>query len=87
MVQPTVPKPAPGSQNSIAAQYARAKAIQDAKDANDAAEKRTALEKLEKLQLNKAGKPKSVMQKLNEKKEERFRREWVWVLIFFSWIG
>jgi GPI ethanolamine phosphate transferase 3 subunit O len=33
MVAPSVPKPVPGNVDSIAAQYARAKAVKDAEDA------------------------------------------------------
>lgn len=79
MVESSIPKAVPGNYNSIAAQYERAKAIQDAD-----AEKRKELR--ERQALDKHGKPKSVMQRLNEKKAERFKREWFWVVGFFSWL-
>ena len=80
MVEPSVPKAVPGAYNSIAAQYARAKAIQDAED------EQTARQIRESQALNKRGKPKSTMERLNEKKEERFKREWIWVVVFFLWL-
>jgi phosphatidylinositol glycan class O len=78
MVQATVPKAVPGNYNSIAAQYARAKAIKDAEDAAKA--------KGDILELNRAGKPKSTMERLNDRKAGRFRREWNWVVGFFVWV-
>lgn len=75
MAPPPVPKPAPGNQNSIAAQYARAKA---AKDAEDEAKVKGLMGQLER--------PKTVVQKLNERREARFNRDWSWVVGFFVWL-
>lgn len=69
MVGTPVPKAIPGAYNSIAAQYARAKAIKDAAD-----EKATGLIR-EKQSLNKMGKPKSPMERLNERRAGRFKKE------------
>lgn len=76
MVQTQVPKPVPGSYNSIAAQYARAKA---AKGAEDAARVQGLLG-----QVNR--KPKSAVEKLNERREKRFLSDWGWVVGFFVWL-
>jgi phosphatidylinositol glycan class O len=75
MVQTPIPKPAPGSQNSIAAQYARAKAAQDAADAAKV-----------KGIMGAVAKPKTPIQKLNEGREAKFKREWGWVVGFFVWL-
>ncbi|TAQ83832.1 hypothetical protein B7494_g7844 [Chlorociboria aeruginascens] len=75
MVQPANPKPAPGDYKSVAAQYVRAKAIKDAEDAAK-----------EKGVLNGKGAKKTAADKLNERKAERFRREWAWVAGFFVWL-
>ncbi|KAF4631671.1 hypothetical protein G7Y89_g6462 [Cudoniella acicularis] len=77
MVKATVPKPAsgPGSYNSIAAQYARAKAIKDAEDAAKASAEKFA----------KAPKEKSTLERLSERKRDRFKREWIWVAGAFVW--
>jgi phosphatidylinositol glycan class O len=32
------------------------------------------------------GKPKTTLQKINERKAERFRIEWYWVFGFFVWL-
>jgi phosphatidylinositol glycan class O len=80
MVAPSVPKPAPGSVNSIAAQYARAKALKDAEDAA----KVEGMLKERGLDMHK--KAKSPVERLNEKKAYNFRREWVWVVGFFTWL-
>lgn len=74
MVQTKIPKAAPGNYNSIAAQYARAKAIKDAEEAA----------KLEKL-AKKDPKEKTPSDKLNDWKRGRFGREWWWVLVAFVW--
>jgi phosphatidylinositol glycan class O len=80
-VRASVPKAAPGSYNSIAAQYARAKA---AKDAEDKA-KVDGIMKRNGLSGNGNGK-KSAVERLNELKGDRFKREWRWVLGFFAWL-
>jgi phosphatidylinositol glycan class O len=75
MVKPTVPKPAPGpgSYNSVAAQYARAKALRDAEENG-------------KTTAGKTGKQdKSTADRLNDVKKERFLSEWNWVLGAFVW--
>lgn len=80
MVQPVVPKPAPGTQNynTIAAQYARAKAIKDAEDRAKALSG-----------ANPAGggvtQEKSTVDRLNDVKKHRFLKEWLWVLGAFVW--
>ena len=79
MVDSKVPKAVPGNYNSIAARYERAKAIQDAD-----AEKRR--EVRERQSLGRDGKPKSVMQRLNERKSDRFQKEWLWIMGFFGWL-
>lgn len=79
MVDTSIPKAVPGNHNSIAAQYERAKAIRDADE-----KKRKEIR--ERQALGKNGKPKSVMQRLNEKRVERFGREWAWAMGFFAWL-
>jgi phosphatidylinositol glycan class O len=75
MVSATVPIPAPGSQNSIAAQYARAKAAQDTESA-------TVKKMLEDAGI---GKKKTPVEKLNEWRGDRFEREWGWAVGVFVW--
>lgn len=77
MVQPTVPKPAPGpeSYNSVAGQYARAKAIKDRDDRIRDFKKGIADAKREKGDL----------ERLSERKSHRFLKEWNWVLGAFVW--
>ena len=76
MVETRVPKPAPGSYNSIAAQYARAKA---AKDAEDAAKVQGLMGQLDR-------RPKTAVEKLNEGRERKFNADWGWVVGFFVWL-
>ncbi|TVY26124.1 GPI ethanolamine phosphate transferase [Lachnellula hyalina] len=71
MVQAKVPKAAPGNYNSIAAQYARAKAIKDAEEVAKLAKK--------------APKEKTPADDLDEWKKGRFVREWWWVAGAFMW--
>ena len=71
MVETKIPKAVPGNYDSIAAQYARAKAIKDAEDAAKLAKK--------------GGKEKTPLERLNEWKRGRFGREWWWVLGAFVW--
>ncbi|EPE29900.1 Alkaline phosphatase-like protein [Glarea lozoyensis ATCC 20868] len=75
MATPNFPKPAPGSQNSntIAAQYARAKALKDAEGKPKTAPAASAKQQ------------KSTAERLNEVKKERFMSEWWWVLGAFVW--
>jgi phosphatidylinositol glycan class O len=75
MVKPTVPKPAPGPQsyNSIAAQYARAKALKDAEDSAKLAAGGSVKQQ------------KSTADRLNDVKKDRFMGEWLWVLGAFVW--
>lgn len=81
MVQTVVPKPAPGNYNSIAAQYARAKAAKDAEDKKkvDGIMKDHGI-------LDGRGKPKNVAQRLNEFKAGRFTKDWGWVVGVFVWL-
>jgi len=72
---PTVPKPAPGDHTSIAAQYAKAKA------ARDEEERRKRVGGW--LSGSVPGEQKSAAEKLNEWKEERFKREWWWMIGLF----
>jgi GPI ethanolamine phosphate transferase 3 subunit O len=80
MVAPSVPKPAPGNVDSIAAQYARAKAV---KDAEDAAKVQDILKQ---RGLDMRQKPKNPVQVLNEKKGDFFKAEWSWVVGVFAWL-
>lgn len=80
MVTPSVPKPAPGDVNSIAAQYARAKAL---KDAEDSAKVRGMM-KESGLDMHKRS--KNPVEWLNEKKVGNFKREWGWIVGFFVWL-
>ena len=79
-VRASVPKAAPGSYNSIAAQYARVKATKDAEDMAkvDGIMKRNG--------LSGNGNGKSAIERLNELKGDRFKREWGWVMGFFVWL-
>ena len=56
----------------------KAEALKDAEDAAKA--------KGDILELNRAGKPKSTMERLNDRKAGRFRKEWNWVIGFFVWL-
>jgi phosphatidylinositol glycan class O len=92
--QPVIPKAAPGSYNSIAAQYARAKAAKEKEDERKvggimasfglgggevgAADGRGA--------TGSDGKGRGAFERLNQAKEERFREEWAWVLGFWVWL-
>jgi phosphatidylinositol glycan class O len=80
-VRASVPKAAPGSYNSIAAQYARAKAAKDAEDKAkvDGIMKRNGLSGI-------GNGKKSAIERLNELKGDRFKREWAWVMGFFMWL-
>ena len=81
MVQNIIPKPAPGNYNSIAAQYARAKAAKDAEDKKkvDGILKDNGI-------LDRRGKPKNVTERLNDFKAGRFTKDWGWLVGFFAWI-
>jgi phosphatidylinositol glycan class O len=78
-VRASVPKAAPGSYNSIAAQYARAKAAKDAED------KAKVDGIMQRNGLSGDGK-KSAIERLNEVKGDKFKREWAWVVGFFVWL-
>lgn len=80
MVGTTVPKAVPSNHNPIAAQYARTKAIKDAEDEQKRQEIR------EKQALGKSEKPKTTMERLNERKAARFKKEWLWAVWFFVWL-
>lgn len=81
MVQTSIPKPAPGDYNSIAAQYARAKAAKDAEDKKkvDGILKDNGI-------LDRRGKPKNAAERLNDFKAGRFTKDWAWVVGFFVWL-
>lgn len=74
---PSVPKAVPGDQNSIAARYARLKALQDASSSKSSTPRPT---------LDKNGHVKSPITRLGEWKAAKFAREWVWVWGFFAWL-
>lgn len=90
-VRNTIPLPSlTGNPNSIAAQYARAKALQDARDQKDR-EKVAGLLKDAGLGDGTAGggvlgKKKSVVERLSERKVVRWKGEWSWVAAFFCWV-
>ena len=86
-----VPKAAPGNYNSIAAQYARAKAAKEKEDekkvggilssfglGGDSGE----------IRRRGGGKKeeKGAFERLNDAKEQRFRGEWGWVVGFWVWL-
>jgi len=77
----SVPKAAPGNYNSIAAQYARAKAVKDAED-----KKKLEAATVQNMIGKGNAKRKSTIERLNERKKERFGREWIWGVGFFIWI-
>ncbi|KAH8597993.1 hypothetical protein B0O99DRAFT_567173 [Bisporella sp. PMI_857] len=78
MVTPKNPKPVAGNNNSIAAQYARAKALKDAEDAK--------VKGIMKDHGYVREKPKTPIEKFNERKKDRFGREWGWAVGFFFWL-
>jgi phosphatidylinositol glycan class O len=82
-VRASVPKAAPGDYHSIAAQYARAKAL---KDEEDRARVEGGKGKSRAEELSAGGEPKTVLEKLNERKAKRFWVEWYWVVAFFVWL-
>jgi len=82
-VKASIPKAAPGDYNSIAAQYVRAKAL---KDEEDRARIEGRKGKGKAGELSAGGKPKTILEKLNERKAKRFRVEWYWVVAFFVWL-
>ncbi len=81
-VRNTIPRPSPnGNPNSVAAQYARAKALHDARDAKEKEKVRGIME-----EAGLGGKKKTVVERFNERKRGRFAREWIWVVGFFCWV-
>ena len=80
MVSPSIPKPVPGNINSIAAQYARAKALKDAED--EAKVKHI----LKERGLDTPKKPWNPVEALNERKADYFKKEWGWVVGVFVWL-
>jgi phosphatidylinositol glycan class O len=86
-----IPKAAPGNNNSIAAQYARAKAAKE-KEEREREEKNVG-GVLTSFGLGGGegkrkgnGKEKGAFERLNEVKELRFRGEWGWVVGFWVWL-
>jgi phosphatidylinositol glycan class O len=77
---PTVPKAAsgPNSYNSVAAQYARAKAAKDAEEQAKLGGNNGAVQKTGKAE-------QSTMERLNARKKRKFQREWIWVAAMFCW--
>ncbi|KAE8450090.1 hypothetical protein EG329_006871 [Mollisiaceae sp. DMI_Dod_QoI] len=80
----SIPKAVPGNTNSIAAQYARAKALKDAEDERKAKGLKGRAAGGEGLDRN--GREKSPLVRLNEWKKERWGREWVWVGGWWGWL-
>ncbi|RFU32214.1 hypothetical protein B7463_g4109, partial [Scytalidium lignicola] len=81
MADSPVPKPVPGDYKSIAAQYARAKALKDAEDAAKAAKDENA----ERGKMN-AGRESPGIEKLNKYKASKFNKQWGWMVGFFLWL-
>jgi len=79
--EPPIPKAVPGNTNSIAAQYARAKALKDAED-----ERKAKGGKGVRVSFDRNGRVKSPVVLLGEWKAGRFGREWVWGWMFFGWL-
>ncbi|RDW89299.1 hypothetical protein BP6252_01331 [Coleophoma cylindrospora] len=78
-----IPQPIAGDNNSIAAQYARAKAAKEAADRK----KVEAIMKENGLAPQEDKIPqKTTLQKLYEHKAGAFKREWCWVVGFFAWL-
>lgn len=75
-----IPKAAAGSYNSIAAQYAQAKARKEAEDLR----KGIGLGVVP--PAGKGGGRKTVGERLNEVKEGRFKSNWSWVAGVFLWL-
>lgn len=80
MAGATVPKPVAGDYNSIAAQYARAKAAKDAEDAKKVAGM------MKENGLGPQKEQKTTLERLYERKAATFKREWCWVVGFFVWL-
>lgn len=80
-IEPAIPKAVPGNTDSIAAQYARAKALKDAEDARIANGGKGA-----RTSLDHNGRMKSPVVRLGEWKAGRFGREWTWAWMFFAWL-
>jgi phosphatidylinositol glycan class O len=85
--QPVIPKAAPGSYDSIAAQYARAKAAKEKEDERKAGGILAAFG-LGGEEDRRGGKVKvkGAFERLNEVKEMRLRGEWGWVVGFWVWL-
>ena len=83
-VKASVPRAAPGDYTSIAAQYARAKALKDEEDRRKLGPGDGEGKKPQELNVN--GKPKTILERLNERKAKKFRVEWYWVVGFFVWL-
>jgi GPI ethanolamine phosphate transferase 3 subunit O len=89
--KPVIPKPAPGNHDSIAAQYARAKAAKakadEERERNDVGGILSAFGLGESNGIRRRGKvEKGAFERLNDVKEGRFRREWSWVVGFWVWL-
>lgn len=88
----SAPKAAPGSYNSIAAQYARAKAAKEKEDEKKVggilSSFRLGGGVTGEIAKRGAGKKeqKGTFERLNEVKEQRFRGEWGWVVGFWVWL-
>jgi GPI ethanolamine phosphate transferase 3 subunit O len=94
--EPVIPKAAPGNYNSIAAQYARAKAAKEQEERER--EEKNFGDILTSFGLGGGegkgregsgkgkGNGKGAFERLNEVKELRFRGEWGWVVGFWVWL-
>jgi GPI ethanolamine phosphate transferase 3 subunit O len=86
--QPVIPKAAPGNYNSIAAQYARAKAAKEKEDEKKVGGILAGFGLGGGDDEGRRGKKegKGAFERLNEEKERRFRGEWGWVVGFWVWL-
>ncbi|KAH8821487.1 hypothetical protein F5884DRAFT_768040 [Xylogone sp. PMI_703] len=76
-----VPVPAPGDYKSIAAQYARAKALKEEEDAAKAVKAENAGRGIVKTVGG-----RSPIERLNKYKASRFSTQWAWIMGFFLWL-
>lgn len=89
MPSTTEPQPAVGDYKSIAAQYARAKAL---KEKEDAAAKRARDEKtVEKIlsangiEVSQGDAQRKAIDRINERKTKDFKTAWNWTAAIFTW--
>ena len=88
MVKTVDPKPAPGAYDSLAAQYARAKARKEAQE--QAIREGKKLDKdgnIIQPKVPKAPRKKDKKDELNEAKRDKWRREWWAVGGWWAWLA